>query len=57
MRPDFHDFKYDWMVWVVWQKAQQVEIFRDLLLSTGDAQIYEVGKVTLFGRFGLMRTV
>ncbi len=44
MRPDFHDFKYDWMVWVVWQKAQQKENFRDLLLSTGDAQIYEVVK-------------
>ena len=44
MRPDFDDFKYDWMVWVVWQKAQQNELFCDLLLSTGDAQIYEVVK-------------
>ena len=43
-RSDFNDFKYDWMVWVVWQKAQQVKIFRDLLLSTGDAPIYEVVK-------------
>ena len=32
------------MVWVVWQKAQQNELFCDLLLSTGDAQIYEVVK-------------
>ena len=41
-RPDFDDFKHDWMIWVVWQKAQQNERFRDCLLSTGDAHIYEV---------------
>ena len=41
-RPDFHDFKHDWMIWVVWQKAQQNGRFRDCLLSTGDAHIYEV---------------
>ena len=41
-RPDFHDFKHDWMIWVVWQKAQQNVRFRDCLLSTGDAHIYEV---------------
>ena len=41
-RPDFDDFKYDWMVWVVWQKAQQNEKFRDCLLSTGNAHIYEI---------------
>ena len=43
-RTDFHDFKYEWMTWVVWQKALQNESFRKLLLSTGDAQIYEVVK-------------
>lgn len=43
-RSDFDDFKYDWMVWVVWQKARQNEPFRSLLLSTGDARIYEVVK-------------
>jgi len=41
-RPDFSDFKHDWMIWVVWQKAQQNKSFQDLLLSTGDAPIYEV---------------
>ena len=41
-RPDFHGFKYDWMVWVVWQKAQQNKSFQDLLFSTGDAPIIEV---------------
>lgn len=41
-RADFHDFKHDWMIWVVWQKAQQNQKFRDLLLSTSDAYIYEV---------------
>ena len=41
-RADFHDFKHDWMVWVVWQKALQNQKFRDLLQSTGDAYIYEV---------------
>lgn len=41
-RPDFIDFKYDWMVWVVWQKAKQNKSFQDVLLSTGDAPIYEV---------------
>lgn len=41
-RADFHGFKYDWMVWVVWQKAQQNKIFQDLLLGTGDAPIFEV---------------
>ena len=44
MRTDFNDFKHDWMVWVVWQKAQQREEFRKLLLSTGDAEIVEVEK-------------
>lgn len=43
-RNDFNDFKYDWMVWVVWQKAQQNESFRDLLLSTGETPIVEVVK-------------
>ena len=41
-RADFHGFKYDWMVWVVWQKAQQNKSFQDLLLNTGDAPIFEV---------------
>ena len=41
-RPDFNDFKHDWMIWVVWQKALQNEKFRECLLSTGDAHIYEV---------------
>ena len=41
-RTDFHDFKHDWMIWVVWQKALQNEKFRTRLLSTGDAHIYEV---------------
>ena len=41
-RPDFIDFKYDWMVWVVWQKALQNKRFQDMLLSTEDAPIYEV---------------
>ena len=41
-RPDFDDFKHDWMIWVVWLKAQQNEKFRACLLSTGDAYIYEV---------------
>ncbi len=44
MRTDFNDFKHDWMVWVVWQKTQQREEFRKLLLSTGDAEIIEVEK-------------
>lgn len=30
-RTDFNDFKHDWMIWVVWQKAQQNKGFRDLL--------------------------
>lgn len=41
-RIDFGDFKHDWMVWVVWQKALQNEKFRDCLLSTGNAHIYEI---------------
>ncbi len=41
-RADFHDFKHDWMIWVVWQKALQNEKFRTHLLSTRDAHIYEV---------------
>lgn len=41
-RPDFHTFKHDWMIWVVWQKAQQNPRFREALLNTGDAHIYEV---------------
>ena len=41
-RPDFHDFKHDWMIWVVWQKALQNPRFRETLLKTGDARIYEV---------------
>ena len=41
-RADFHGFKYYWMIWVVWQKAQQNKSFRDILLSTGNAPIFEV---------------
>ena len=41
-RTDFHDFKHDWMIWVVWQKALQNENFCTHLLSTGGAHIYEV---------------
>lgn len=41
-RPDFQTFKHDWMIWVVWQKALQNPRFRDALLGTGDAHIYEV---------------
>lgn len=41
-RPDFQAFKHDWMIWVVWQKALQNQCFRDALLATGDAHIYEV---------------
>jgi len=44
MRPDFQNFKYDWMIWVVWQKALQNKTFCDLLHATGDAQIHEVVK-------------
>lgn len=41
IREDFPTFRLDWMLWVVWQKAQTHQSYRDLLLSTGDRQIIE----------------
>lgn len=32
-RLDWHDFKIDWMLYCVWQKVQQNEEFRNLLLA------------------------
>ena len=43
-RPDFVNWRHDWMIWVVWQKCIGNAEFRDLLLSTGDATIVEVVK-------------
>lgn len=43
-RPDFKEWKHDWMTWVVWQKCLGNEAFRNLLLATGDAEIIEVEK-------------
>ena len=45
-RTDFADFRYDWMVWVVWQKALQNQTFRDLLLATAN----EMGKILMMIR-------
>ena len=43
-RPDFKEWRHDWMLWVVWQKCLYNEDFRRLLLSTGNACIVEVVK-------------
>ena len=44
IREDFPTFRLDWMLWVVWQKAQTHKRYRDCLLSTGYRQIIEVEK-------------
>ena len=41
-RPDFLDWRHEWMLWVVWQKCLTSAGFRNLLLATGDATIVEV---------------
>ena len=43
-RPDFLDWRHEWMLWVVWQKCITSQGFRNLLLATGDATIVEVVK-------------
>ena len=43
-RPDFKEWRHDWMLWVVWQKCLYNEDFRRLLMSTGNACIVEVVK-------------
>ena len=43
-RPDFKEWRHDWMLWVVWQKCLYNEDFRRLLLSTDNALIVEVVK-------------
>ena len=43
-RPDFKEWKHDWMTWVVWQKCLGNETFRNFLLATRDAEIIEVEK-------------
>lgn len=43
-RPDFLDWRHEWMLWLVWQKCLTSPGFRDLLLATGDATIVEVVK-------------
>ena len=41
-RPDFLQWRHEWMLWVVWQKCLGNTAFRELLLATGDALIVEV---------------
>lgn len=41
IRPDFADFRLQWMLYCVWQKCKGNEDFRQLLLSTGDAILVE----------------
>ena len=41
-RPDFKEWRHEWMLWVVWQKCIYNEDFRKLLLSTNNARIVEV---------------
>ena len=43
-RPDFYEWRHEWMLWVVWQKCLYNEDFRKLLLSTDNARIVEVVK-------------
>ncbi len=43
-RPDFVEWKHEWMMFVVWKKCVGNADFRQLLLSTGDAMIVEVVK-------------
>ncbi len=43
-RPDFKEWRHEWMLWVVWQKCLYNEEFRELLLSTSNARIVEVVK-------------
>lgn len=43
-RPDFEQWRHEWMTWVVWQKCLGNANFRELLLATGDAAIIEVVK-------------
>ena len=43
-RPDFKEWRHEWMLWVVWQKCIGNADFRELLLATGDAMIVEVEK-------------
>ena len=45
IRPDFTDFRYDWMLWCVWQKCLLNKDFADLLRSIPrDSVIVEVVK-------------
>ena len=44
VRPDFVDWRHEWMTWVVWQKCIGNADFRELLLATGDNTIVEVVK-------------
>lgn len=43
-RPDFVEWRHEWMTFVVWKKCIGNADFRELLLSTGDAMIVEVVK-------------
>ena len=43
-RPDFKEWRHEWMLWGVWQKCIYNEDFRKLLLSTNNARIVEVVK-------------
>lgn len=44
-RPDFESFRYDWMLWCVWQKCRLNQEFADLLISLPDeATVVEVAK-------------
>ena len=43
-RPDFLQWRHEWMLWVVWQKCLSNTAFRELLLATGEALIVEVVK-------------
>ena len=43
-RPDFVEWRHEWMTFVVWQKCIGNADFRELLLATGDAVIVEVVK-------------
>ncbi len=45
IRPDFTDFRYDWMLWCVWQKCLHNSDFASLLRSIpSDSVIVEVVK-------------
>ena len=43
-RPDFVEWRHEWMMFVVWMKCLGNADFRELLLSTGNALIVEVVK-------------